>query len=142
MRRRWLFGIGSLIGVGLVTLVACWLPPRSPINRDAFERIEIGMTVAQVEAAIGLPPGDYGTRWIRVPVLSADAEDEFWRLAHEKKYISWSSDEGEILIRVSPEGVVTNKMFYKLVGSPRETPWERLLRWIGGMPEPEPVIIR
>jgi hypothetical protein len=59
-RRRRLF-VGVIAAGGLVAFVAwLWLvPPHHHINRDSFEKIRRGMTQAQVEAILGVPPGDY-----------------------------------------------------------------------------------
>jgi hypothetical protein len=55
----------GLLAVGLVLFGAVFalLRPRPcPVNRAAYERIEEGMTLADVEAILGGPPGDYQTR--------------------------------------------------------------------------------
>jgi hypothetical protein len=48
-----------VIAGGLVALLG---PRHCPVNREAFERIESGMTQGEVHAILGLPPGDYRTR--------------------------------------------------------------------------------
>jgi hypothetical protein len=55
----------GLVTAGLVltgVLVALVMPRHGPVNRTACERIEKGMTVAQVEQILGGPPGDYRTQ--------------------------------------------------------------------------------
>src|SRR5215471_8048203 len=32
------------------------------INRESFEKIQVGMTQSDVESLLGVPPGDYSTR--------------------------------------------------------------------------------
>jgi hypothetical protein len=41
-----------------------------PISPAGYKRIRLGMTKRQVEAAIGLPAGDYYTRHLRLGALS------------------------------------------------------------------------
>lgn len=44
----------------VVVLGATWyLWPEPPIGPASYRRIELGMTQAEVEAVIGLPPGNY-----------------------------------------------------------------------------------
>jgi hypothetical protein len=53
---RWLvFGAILAIIVCVALLVLTWLP-RSGINKRNFDRIEVGMTRAEVEAIFGGPP--------------------------------------------------------------------------------------
>jgi hypothetical protein len=94
---------------------------RSPINRGNFERIKEGMTLQEVDGVIGLPPGKYGTKWRRVKVLPEGSES-FWDLSHEKRFVFWSSNDGEIIVSISPEGKVTGKMFYELEGGSEVDP--------------------
>ncbi len=136
MKKRLLLLLGGgacLLAAGY--FVHAWLT-KSPINRDTFERIEEGMTVKEVEELIGLPPGSYGTAWQRVNVLGDEADHKFWHLSHEKKYVHWSSNDGEITVSVSPDGKVTGKMFYYLEGTISEGPLDTLRRWIGFPREP------
>ena len=58
----------------LVLLMPCLLLVRAwrsdPISPAGYSRIRLGMTPKEVEAAIGLPPGDYYTRHVRYGSLS------------------------------------------------------------------------
>jgi hypothetical protein len=62
MRRRWLVCTAITAGLLLPAGLAVWLttPPPQPVNRANFERIQAGMTRAEVEAILHCPPGDYG----------------------------------------------------------------------------------
>jgi hypothetical protein len=48
-----------LPGAALVAVVLWWWSPPSPIGRAEFDRLKLGMTSAEVIAAIGMPPGCY-----------------------------------------------------------------------------------
>jgi hypothetical protein len=62
VRARW-FALGLLTAALLVfgALLPLALPRACRVNRAAFERIEEGMTEAEVEEILGGPPGDYRT---------------------------------------------------------------------------------
>jgi hypothetical protein len=57
-----LFVIVAVVVALVCVLLPLMLPYRSPVTRAAHERIEEGMTQAEVEAILGGPPGDYRTR--------------------------------------------------------------------------------
>ncbi len=59
-RRRWLI-LAALVCVTPAAGLA-WLltRPNPEISRDSYDRIQEGMTLAEVEAIVGAPPGDYG----------------------------------------------------------------------------------
>ncbi len=54
MRRRWLVLLGSAVVACLVSgaVIYCWLMPRDSIQQANGERIEPGMSLAQVEALL------------------------------------------------------------------------------------------
>lgn len=57
-RFRWPLLLPGVVAV--LAGVAYWLLlPTDPIGPQAFERIQLGMTEAEVEAVVGLPPGQY-----------------------------------------------------------------------------------
>ncbi len=60
MRKYLLAGLAVALLLGGV-LFALLRPWHCPVNRAAFERIEEGMTKAEVEKILGGPPGDYRT---------------------------------------------------------------------------------
>jgi len=59
--RRVIIGLVATVLLVFGMLLPLMLPERCPVNRAAFERIEEGMTVAEVEEILGGPPGDYRT---------------------------------------------------------------------------------
>src|SRR4051812_38837246 len=71
--------LGILAAVALLLLLAGALVPvafprPSPVSKAACARIEEGMSLAEVEAILGGPPGDYATRPI-LPWPSALPDD-------------------------------------------------------------------
>jgi hypothetical protein len=63
MRRRTL--LAALAGLAVVVAAGAWLlwPRQDRITPENLDRIELGMTRAEVEAILGGPPGDYRTVW-------------------------------------------------------------------------------
>jgi hypothetical protein len=54
------------LGMGGIGLYLWWTIPKSGINRASLSRVRKGMTKEEVEAIIGMPPGDYrkvSERW-------------------------------------------------------------------------------
>lgn len=67
---------------------AAFTPTPSGVTRANFERIEVGMTEAEVERILGGPPGVYTNR----PDIQAQSGISFRRF--------WYGDEGNIVIEV------------------------------------------
>src|SRR5689334_22391745 len=113
-----LLGLLALIlGGGYLTL---WLTtPNQRITMHTFERIQEGMTLADVEAIIGVPSGDYTTRlsFIRFgppggDVRAAIFEDmSRWRVRAGSWY-AWIGDQGMIAVRVNGESKVAERGYY------------------------------
>jgi hypothetical protein len=74
------------------------LPRHCPVTREACERIEEGMTQAEVHAILGRPPGDYRTRPSAPPALNPRVRFGPPRLTEE-----WEGDEGTITVDYSPD---------------------------------------
>lgn len=110
-----------------------WLTA-SPINRDTFERIENGMTLKEVEELIGLPPGEY-----EKGVMYWYAEPGSMFGMKGDKCESWSSNNGQIVVWVSPEGKVTDKDFNEPLE--RESTFDTLRRWLGFPREPVVILV-
>jgi hypothetical protein len=127
MRLRWIFLTFAAIACALLG-AALWLflqaPPPPPINVEVYERIEKGMTQAEVEAAIGLPPGDYRT--------DPAGRRHFAELLPGKgaRVVEWEADGCNIQVRVDERsGRVTSKIFGEGLRPP--TLLERLRAWAG-----------
>jgi hypothetical protein len=84
--RKLLIGLLAVALVLFGALLPLVLPRHCPVNRGAFERIEEGMTQAEVEAILGGPPGDYRTQ----PPAPSRATVRVWE--------NWEGDEGTVFI--------------------------------------------
>src|ERR1019366_6337018 len=60
-RRHIAIGLGCLVLICVAICVQYEYRPFQKIGALAYNRIEIGMSVLQVEEVIGLPPGNYGS---------------------------------------------------------------------------------
>jgi hypothetical protein len=114
---------GGLVLAGI--LVSLAMPRHCPVNPAAYERIEKGMTKAEVEAILGGPPGDYRTRpgretYLPLPILSP--EEEVWPVER------WQGDEGAVHIYFDSYGVrVREKEFEEAQAT--DTGLVELIRW-------------
>ena len=91
----------GMVAVGLVLaggVFALVMPRQCPVNRAAFERIEVGMTQSEVEQILGGPPGDYRTR-----------PDDTWRVMVWDEW--WLGDEGDVSVGFTPGGAVERAEF-------------------------------
>ena len=90
---------------------------------------------AMVEELIGVPPGVYQTR--RRRHVTIESSSFLWHWIDDGRTFWWSSNDGEITIRLSKDGRVTNKTFQDVsLESPQDTIW----RWLG-FPQPTGVIL-
>jgi hypothetical protein len=123
-KRRWT--IVLLSAACAVLGMAAWLlsrpaPPSSRITPAAAERLEGGMTAAEAEAVIGLPPGDY-----RSDPASPRHYAEFLPKPGVR-VLEWQADFCTIQVRV---GENSGRVLSTLVGAP-PSPWQRLRTWLG-----------
>ena len=134
VRRRIAIFCALLLAIGFA---AWFIFPIAHINREAFERIQVGMNLEQVEETIGSPPGNYrakGRKWVVVQVLSDDAEFG----SPYKIFVHWRSNESEKIVRISPAKIVTGKTFCDVRAEP-EKPWEMLRRLLFGGRDVAPI---
>ena len=128
MRRRWKVALALVAGVLLGA--ALWLrlrpdPPSARINSSAYERIEDGMTPAEVEAVIGLPPGDY-----RSDPARPGAYAEFLPRPGVR-VLEWVNDQCNIQIRVDRRtGRVAGKILGEPLPSPLRRAWDDFRSWL------------
>jgi hypothetical protein len=132
------------VTVALSSLVvaagATWhLLPRSPINRENFEQIEIGMPAADVEGLLGLAAGDHSSGKLLADDATSQHENEI--LAHlnllvfelEKERMPgwrlWRGDRGIIAIRVDAAGLILEKD-YLPVRLREPSRLEKIRRWL------------
>jgi hypothetical protein len=120
VKRHWKLWTG--LGVLLLFSLGIWavlLATREPEPVRAYDRLKVGMTLPEVEQAIGMPAGDYRTRpptmmitvgsSLKVTMIPIDEAPVGWDIE------SWQWDEYSISVFVDTEGHVTG---YFLDGEP------------------------
>ncbi len=114
--------------------------PTSGINPRTYHRIKDGMTLSDVEAALGLRPGDYrshdgraddsgyGLREMQVSRLLTrrpDADPDIWTTPF------WLADDYEIWVVVDEGGLVWQWCLEAKPGNAPPPLLERLKAWVG-----------
>ena len=119
MMRRMRWSVFGAIGLAGLTLVCAYLSrpyPEPGVRWENIGRIEVGMTVAEVEAVIGCPPQSV---WAGDPIERGPPG------THAS--LMWSDVECDIWVFVDREGWVIGRE-----GVGRRPPWyERLRQWLG-----------
>jgi hypothetical protein len=115
-----------ILPAGLVALaIAIWvLWPRTAINRENFEKIHRGMAVAEVEAILGGPPGDYGSG-SEAPYNDLFIPSGNRLIAGEE----WIGPEAVITVAFDQTGRVRNTQILERGG--RDPLWTRFRHWLG-----------
>jgi hypothetical protein len=130
-RRVLLLGLaGCLAALACVVFLA---QDRSAINPANYEKIQVGMPLAEVETILGGPARDESSGPIRED--SVDENDlgpqlqvVTFRIAYAKDLQLWTSDR--LMIRVEVEqGRVAGKASLE-VRRMRESPWQKVRRWL------------
>jgi hypothetical protein len=113
--------------LGLATgPVVLLMPPRPGITRENYERLRAAMTLAEVEAVLGGPPGNYS----RLP----DREAGLWALDPDDPEVSrqyfrgrevWVGQELAVAVWFNDHQRVVRKAAFEM---PPENPLDRLLR--------------
>jgi hypothetical protein len=101
MTRKRLFAITAVVAAlasvlpSIPILVSYFSRRPVLINREVFDRIEIGMTWQEVEAMLGVRPGHYTTGAVREPHLQPDDWPSYF---HDEFYGRWIGDDGAIAV--------------------------------------------
>ena len=114
-RRRVIVGFVVLAAGGLAAVALTLLRP-TPLE-ERVRRIQTGMTLAEVEAVLGAPPGDH-TRYVMY-VHSGGLR----RNTDPMK--EWDWDEGCVDVRFGPDGRVEDVAFHPNAKPP--SAWDRLM---------------
>jgi hypothetical protein len=132
MRKRILSRLALLlcIAVGGFLLFVWWTRPKCLINRELFEKIELGMSKDDAEKLLGSPAGYYctgpawleintgapGRSWIACNDLSAferwTSLPPEWFLPN--KNLSWVTNIGAVQLVLDPDDKVVERRFYQI----------------------------
>jgi hypothetical protein len=141
---RWGALLASLVVAGAVVVLLLslgWLTPRpaSPsakISPDAYERVTSGMRREEVQAAVGLPPGDYRdgehrpgghsyTEW------SEEAGSEEFGAGKTAGRLEWEGNGYSIVAGFDEAGRVTWKTLWQHVPPTPRTPFDHVRARLG-----------
>jgi hypothetical protein len=130
-RTRVLVLILLTAAVGLLACAGWWwlTTPRHRIGLNSCSQIRQGMTQEEVEAILGVPPGNYATR----EELRLMGGLQMGRPANGEHghYAEWASDELVIWVYFGPDGAAQLVGITDIGGRPPESLLERMRRWLG-----------
>jgi hypothetical protein len=127
--------IPAVLAIGI--FVGGWLlQPKPRINQETLDGIKVGMTLSEVEATIGAPPGDYGV---------GKGEIEFWtgreppRGKLRNDYKAWLGQTGAICVWFDANGKAADYEVFDVYRE-HDSNFDRLLAWLGlKAKNPQPV---
>src|SRR4051794_33057004 len=115
-RRRVIVGLTVL---ALIVAVAAFALSRPPLIGDRVRQIQPGMTLAEVSAELGAPPGDH-TRHVSYVSHGLQRSDSPVK--------EWDWDEGCVFVQFGPDGRVQDVTYYPNAHPP--TVWDRMRYWL------------
>ena len=108
-QRRYLISAGVLaVCVCVVLVVLALLPPRTGVTKANFDRIQDGMSIAEVELILG------------------GAGQPFHGFANQKQTLVWLGDDGSLAFVEVADNSVKSKMW----NPSNETFADKLRRWL------------
>src|SRR5262245_159254 len=114
--------VASAVAVPAALLLTLYLlAPRLAIGPEGYDRIRPGMTLAEVEAAVGGPPGSYGVFDPRVVQVRDDIDV---RRLPECRYLQWVGPGFMVGVQLDAPGRVVGKDLGEVVA---QAPWWRRL---------------
>lgn len=112
------------IPVGLILLLARATEPR--VTRAKLELVREGMTRAEVEALIGVPPGDYASGTVFSDCKFVERPEKPWAYSAE-----WTCDDGLLFVYFDENDRVVWAVTYNGWVSHEPTLFEKLRSWLG-----------
>jgi hypothetical protein len=143
-RKRRLLWYGLFAAPAAFLLGAWLLWPRTAITAAGAAKIEVGMTLAEVEAILGGPARDESTGPLEADLGEDTPADRAERMVAEEEamvlfYVrsweaygthEWRSDRAIISMSLNPEEVVSH-FLVQPVRRAYESPLDKFRRWLG-----------
>ncbi len=120
---RWSTLAAVLLTATFVAIVALWwftAPRHHAITEANYDRVRVGMSLAELESVFEAPPGNYRTCNGIAPVATMGRMDPT---------IWWASDELTVNIWFGPDGTVAEKSFDCLIPV-NFTVWDKVGIWM------------
>jgi outer membrane protein assembly factor BamE (lipoprotein component of BamABCDE complex) len=132
-RRKLLVAVAVAITAAGVYTGYCLFWPRHRINRDSFAQIREGMTHAEVQAILGVPPGDYFSEDVHRLFENSRNDYVFVQPTGDGGWCAvWWSDAACVAVRFQPDGTVAEKGLWGGIGKEATLgPLDRLLWRLG-----------
>ena len=124
-KRRGILAVG-LIVILAIAIVVLLRNRTSPLNQENLRRIEIGMTLDEVSAILGIVPGDHSNCQM---IFYEDGDKEnfdAWAHLAEGAGVCWIDETGSLCVGLDHNGRVNCKCLVR--GQPRSEGLARFLR--------------
>jgi len=126
----------ALFGLAVFWL-ALRLQPSDRISREGFDRIQQGMTQEEVEAVLGVPPGEYVTEETRERLRQRSLRRIFFLQKASWRAERWLGDRNDACVRIivafNEQGLVADKDFEECFECPSLI--TRVRRWLEVQPD-------
>lgn len=103
--------------------------PKPRIDAETYQRLEVGMTLKQVEAIVGAPPSDYVNRLYGIYGGAPPKQDG--RAVQDYRY--WISARWYLAVGFAEDGTACHFTLYRVTLLRKPTFWERF--WYGDFPQ-------
>lgn len=139
MRKRILLVLGlvALVLLGGYVALRLTAPPVNRIDHDGFESLRKGMGRAEVESALGAPPGDHVSESVTfVRPVSQHLRDQIEEARPPRAgevAAEWAGNRGKILVWFGPDDRLTRKAYWP-AALPNESFLGKVRRWLGIAP--------
>jgi hypothetical protein len=134
-RRRWLLLIACLAAVAIA--VIGWPRTSGRFTREQYERVRIGMSLAEVEQTLGVPPGYYGLPtepWDRLELAESESPAVYRdaKTDPSSRFYIWEDDGGQIVVWIAADKKVVSKSHGVRV-HPIKAMAQASLAWLRGL---------
>jgi hypothetical protein len=130
MRKRLFAALLILLVCAIVALTIFHFSRPTGVTLFGYARVSLGMTSEEVEAVIGVPPGNYSSR---EDIKIVDHWASEWHMGHQPEVgnsETWYSDDGCLCVIYSSEGKVVFKQWKGMVDH-RPSFFERMKAQLG-----------
>jgi hypothetical protein len=132
-KKRLLLIIGGMIAVvGLTLGVLAMLPPKPGVTKENFDRIEVGMTKAEVKKIFGGPPIGQVKGVAGIITAREGLNVKIWESKDGEDWAIIAFDDNDCMMRSRWDGLLDDRSFIQKVldrlpwreEPPRERLWE------------------
>jgi hypothetical protein len=127
-RRLLLLALPVALGCSAALLWVVW--PHTAITPDNAAKIKRGMTLAEVEAILGGPPGNYASNYTGLGTGYAGPGGALIVFDVQER-TTWAGDDGMLTVFLDNDGRVRKTQFYEVID--RDTFMGSIRRWLLGL---------